>query len=265
MCLILIAHALAADLPLVVAANRDESHARPAAPAQYWRDHPDLLAGRDLRDGGTWIGVQRTGRFAAVTNFAEGVASPTDARRSRGELTAGFLNSVLSPAAYLAEVALRADQYRGFSLLVGDARALHHFSNREGPPRQLPPGVYGLSNGALDSPWPKVRTGKDELAHAVAHDRGEALIDRMFALLASRDVVADHALLEEERDLPLARRGSPRFIVSETYGTRASTVVVARRLTPTETTVAFAERSFGPSARDDGRVDYTLNWPHAPG
>jgi uncharacterized protein with NRDE domain len=137
---------------------------------------------------------------------------------------------------------------------------LFYFTNRGGDPRRLPPGIYGLSNGALDSAWPKVRTGKQALVEALRSERGEPLQATLFGLLANRDVLSDEALTDEERALSPMRRSSPRFIVSDTYGTRASTVIVATRLTTHETRVSFSEHSFGPGARDDGRVTHALTW-----
>ena len=260
MCLILFAHGLRADLPLVVAANRDEFHGRPTAAAAWWQDRPQLLAGRDLQDGGTWLGISRTGRFAAVTNFSEEPPAPSAAARSRGELTTGFLQGEQTPGEYLAEIARRADQYRGFNLLVGDGTQLHYLCNRNGSPRALPPGVYGLSNSVLDSAWPKVVTGKQDLAAAVANLHGAELTRALFALLGNRDVAPDDQLPGIERGLELARRVAPRFIASDTYGTRACTVLVAQRTAGAALQVTFAEHSFGPNARDDGRVDHELAW-----
>ena len=262
MCLILFAHGLHPELPLVVAANRDEFHGRPTAPAAWWADQPDLLAGRDLKDGGTWLGVRRNGRFAAVTNFSEEPPSPSNAPRSRGELTTGFLNGHQSPAEYLHEVAARADQYRGFNLLVSDGRELHYLCNRDGGPRSLSPGTYGMSNALLDCAWPKVIGGKRELVALIANLRGAELTRALFALLANRDVAPDDQLPNIDRGLELARRVSPRFIVNDSYGTRASTVLVAQRASAGGAiNVSFAEQSFGPDARDDGRADYRLSWP----
>ena len=263
MCLILFAHGLHTDLPLVVAANRDEFHGRPSTAAAWWDDQPNLLAGRDLKDGGTWLGVTRTGRFAAVTNFSEEPPAPSSAARSRGELTTGFLTGNLTPAAYLAEVAARGAEYRGFNLLVGDGRELYYFCNRNGGARALPPGLYGLSNALLDAGWPKVIGGKQALADALANLRGAELKRALFTLLANRDVAPDDQLPGVERGLELARRVAPRFIVNDSYGTRACTVVVAERGGSKAINLSFAEQSYGPDARADGRVDYELTWPNS--
>ena len=180
MCLIAIAWQARADLPLVVAANRDEWRDRPAEPAQWWTDRPDVLAGRDLQAGGTWLGISREGRFAAVTNFRD----PSDRRstaRSRGELVADFLAGHLEPAAYAAQVARRAHEYNAFNLLVADTATLWYFGSREGPPRPVEPGVHALSNHVLDEPWPKVTHARRAMEAAL---RDPDPAPKLFAMLS---------------------------------------------------------------------------------
>jgi uncharacterized protein with NRDE domain len=256
MCLILFAWRARAGLPLVVAANRDEFHARPAAPAARWDDHPGVFGGRDLQDGGTWLAVATgQGRFAAVTNVSEEPPAPAPAKRSRGELTAGFLAGSDDAADFAAAVAARGDAYRGFNLLLGDRGGLCYVTNRGAArtvPRRLEPGVYGLSNHVLDAPWPKVRRGKAALETAL--DAGASL-DALFAVLADRTVAADHELPQRGRDIAVERRTSPAFIVGEAYGTRASTVLVAR-----DGVLTFAEQSFAANGGVNGRVEARLPW-----
>ena len=148
MCLIVLAWRALPDLPLIVAANRDEFHARPAAPAAFWPDQPGILAGRDLQAKGTWMGVSRGGRFAAVTNY-RGATEP-GAPHSRGSLVTGFLDADIAPGPYLK--GLQGSMYSGFNLLVSDEEELWSMSNRDGPPRRLEPGIYGLGNTLLDAP-----------------------------------------------------------------------------------------------------------------
>ena len=168
MCLILVAWQAHDDYPLVVAANRDEFFARPAAPAAFWRDAPQVLAGRDLEAGGTWLGVSRERRFAALTNYREGGRQLPDAR-SRGALVAEFVRGRTHLAAYLAQVAATAADYNGFNLFVGDGERLAYYANRgDGRPRWLTPGIYGLSNHLLDTPWPKLASAKAAFAEALA-------------------------------------------------------------------------------------------------
>ena len=154
MCLIVLAWRQHREYPLLLAANRDEFHRRPAAPADFWPQQPALLAGRDLEAGGTWLGISRSGRFAAVTNIRDPDAQGS-APRSRGELTRDFLAGAAPPAAYLDAVAARRGDYLGFNLLLGDSEALwylHGGGASWAAPRRLAPGIHGLSNAALDVP-----------------------------------------------------------------------------------------------------------------
>lgn len=218
MCLILLAYRQHPDYALVVAANRDEFYERPSLPAHLWEDAPEVLAGRDLRAGGTWLGVTRTGRFAAVTNVRE--PGQPEAPRSRGELPQAFLLSTTPSAHYAARIEHNA--YAGFNLLHWDGETLYYSSNRA-PARPLPPGIYGLSNASLDSPWPKVETGVKALERALSReDLGEALLD----LLEDRGQPPDEALPDTGVGLELERLLAPCFIRSERYGTRASTALL---------------------------------------
>ncbi|HEX5725956.1 MAG TPA: NRDE family protein [Longimicrobiaceae bacterium] len=240
MCLILLAHDAHPDYRLVVAANRDEFYGRPAAPAAWWPDAPEVLAGRDLREGGTWLGITRGGRFAAVTNFRD-AAPPRPGAPSRGWLVGDFLRGPASPDEYLATLAGRAGEYNGFGLLAGDAGSLHYLSNRGAGPAELAPGVYGLSNHLLDTPWPKVERGKAGLREVLAGPAGEVEA-RLLELLADR-AEADGALLPDtgvgvERERAL----SALFIATPRYGTRASTVLTVGR----DGRVRMVERTVGP-------------------
>jgi uncharacterized protein with NRDE domain len=220
-CLIAIAWQARRDMPLVVAANRDEWRERPAKAAHWWPERPELLAGRDLQAGGTWMGVTRGGRFAAVTNFRD----PSDKRstaRSRGTLITEFLLSRETPARFLSNLSARASEYNGFNLIVGDGASLFYFGSREGQPRAIEPGVHAISNHVLDEPWPKV------VAAQVAMD--EALADRdpmgaLFTLLSDPRRAADEDLPKTGVGIEWERRLSAALITGADYGTRASTVV----------------------------------------
>lgn len=207
----------------MVAANRDEFHARPTAPAQFWDGQPDLLAGRDLQQGGTWMGITRRGRFAAVTNYRD-PAGPFEAPRSRGDLPLDFLAGTQSPAKFLQDVANRATDYAGFNLLVGDRDSLWYFANSDAvAPRELSPGLYGLSNARLDTPWPKVMLGKEKFR--TLNETDGINHDTLAALVANQQS-ADPRELE-----PLGLNGamdpllSAQFIVTEAYGTRSRTTL----------------------------------------
>ncbi len=238
MCLILLAHGAHPDYPLVIAANRDEYYRRPTAKAAFWHDHPDILAGRDLECMGTWLGVTRAGRFAALTNFRDPRKRKTDAP-SRGTLVSEFLASEREPREYLEEVAARASDYKGFNLLAGDIDGVFYFSSRAGPVQEVSPGIHGLSNHLLDTPWPKVTRGKLRLQAALAEEPGvEALLD----LLHDREPAAESELPDTGIGTPMERVLSPALIVSPQYGTRASTAV----LFGGDGSVSFSERTILP-------------------
>jgi uncharacterized protein with NRDE domain len=245
MCLILLAYRSHPDYPLILAANRDEFYDRPTAPAQFWSEAPRLLAGRDLRRGGTWLGVTRDGRWAAVTNFRETARTMTGGR-SRGELVKGFLAGGESPEAFFAQLNAEAGTYPGFNLLAGTPEELWYFSNRADGGRPLAPGLYGLSNALLDTPWPKVVRSRKALASALALT-GFSLEAELFALLADRRVPPDSDLPDTGFGLPWERLLSPPFILSPAYGTRSSTVLTLSG----DGQASLIERTFPPGEGPD--------------
>jgi uncharacterized protein with NRDE domain len=256
MCLILIAHHADPRYRLVVAANRDEFFRRPTAPADYWADAPHVLGGRDLEKGGTWMGIGRDGRWAAVTNFRDGT-KPEPGTRSRGELVAAYLIESVSPQAYVGSVGRSAGAYAAFNLLAGDRSGLHYLSNREDTPMMLATGIYGLSNGVLDTPWPKVERGKIALREALAETAGpERLIETLLGSLSDRAVAEDHALPSTGIATDREKRLSAAFIGAPGYGTRASTVLLITQ----EGEVHFRERSFGGQGEiiEDRRFRFAL-------
>ena len=258
MCLIVVAWRSRADLPLVVAANRDEWRDRPAEPAHWWPDHPSILAGRDLQAGGTWMGVTREGRFAAVTNFRD----PSDRRstaRSRGGLVTEFLLTTESPPAYLAAVARRAAEYNGFNLIVGDGETLWYFGSREGGARPVAPGVHGLSNHVLDEPWPKVVRGRQAMERALeeAHP-----VPALFDLLGDPRGVPDAELPKTGVGLEWERRLASALITGPDYGTRASTVLTVAA----GGEIRLEERTRGPDGSETARANHAFRQaPALPG
>jgi len=218
MCLILLAWQVPGRHALVVAANRDEFHARPAAPAAFWPDQPAILAGRDLEARGTWMGISRSGKFAAVTNYRGG--TEPRAAQSRGSLVSAFLANGQPPAQYIGEVRKKASSYSGFNLLVSDGTELWWLSNRDGTPRRLEPGIHGLGNALLDSPDVEPRKARFEEALASG-----AAVEPLFGVLAQ------------------AR------IVDPVYGTRCSTVFFGGR---------YAERTFSPDGTEQDTLHYEL-------
>lgn len=221
MCLIVIAWKARDDLPLVVAANRDEWRERPAQPAHWWDDAPGILAGRDLKAGGTWMGVTRSGRFAAITNFRD-PAERRSTAPSRGALVTEYLLSGDAPERFLASIAARAGAYNGFNLIAGDGASLWYFGSREGTMRPIEPGVHGLSNHLLDEPWPKVRRGREVMQAALA-DADPA--PRLFGMLSDANPAPDAELPDTGVGIAWERRLATALITGEEYGTRCSTVV----------------------------------------
>jgi len=241
-CLIALAFRVHPEFPLVVAANRDEFYARPTQQAAFWADEPAILAGRDLECLGTWLGVTHSGRFAAVTNYRD----PADLRtgaKSRGTLVSRFLASDHSAEQFLAGVASNAQAYRGFNLLVSDGNSLFCYSNRVGEPQRLEPGVYGLSNHLLDTPWPKVTAVRERLREALAPAPSA---ESLFTLLADTGFAPESELPDTGVGLAREKTLSAARIVSDTYGTRCSTVVMQGA----DRTMRFAERTFGPEGAE---------------
>ncbi|MCC5885204.1 MAG: NRDE family protein [Gammaproteobacteria bacterium] len=252
MCLILLAHRVHPEFPLIVAANRDEFHGRPAAAASFWQDQPQVLAGRDLEAGGSWLGVSRKGRFAAVTNFSEEPVEPLPPR-SRGALVSDFLAGATAPEPYLSEIARHAGAYKGFNLLLSDGEELWYYSNRLPRPQRLEPGTYGLSNHLLDTAWPRVRRGKSALAvfeEAEQHPDVEELL----ALLADETAPTPAEIAASGLDPGHAGRITPCFIRGPVYGTRASTVVV----TGSSGEIRFTEVGFEAQGHRIGRQDFSF-------
>lgn len=245
MCLILLANRVFAGFPLVLAANRDEFFERPTASAEYWADAPEILGGRDLAQGGTWLGVSRDGRWGAVTNFRDGLPAPAGSP-SRGELVAQYLRGGYQAGDYLQQLSGTASAYHGFNLLLGDASGVFFFSNRGSQTENLAAGIYGLSNHLLDTPWPKVAQGKRAVA-ALADAAAEAgdgyrLTADLFSLLQNRAAASDPELPETGVSRDWERLLSPMFISAPGYGTRASTVLLIDRAGG----VHFHERGFAP-------------------
>ena len=263
MCLIVIAWRSHRAYPLLIGANRDEFHDRPSLPAGFWCDAPQLCAGRDLLAGGSWLdipytpedlcayargrlreafatadaGITRGGRFAALTNFRAPEAKASNAP-SRGELVSAFLRGSDTPRSYLEQLQPQAARHAGFNLLLGELGGeLYYFSNRADAIRRLEPGVYGLSNHLLDTPWPKVRAARANLAALIEAEPGT---DEIFALLGERSLPPAHELPDTGVGQQHEQLLAPCFIVSERYGTRASTVVRVSR----EGRVEFEEHSF---------------------
>ncbi|PQJ35856.1 hypothetical protein BSZ35_15740 [Salinibacter sp. 10B] len=237
MCLLVFSYDQHSDYPLIFAGNRDEFYERPAASADRWEDAPHVLGGRDLEAGGTWMGVTRAGHWGVVTNIRDPHSYRADAR-SRGALVAEYLRETPDPHSYLDRVATEAEQYNGFNLLVGTPTSLYYLSNRNARVQAVEPGIHGLSNDHLNTPWPKVKRAKRGLQARL--QKNEITVDSLLALLEDRRPAPEEQLPETGLGRERERMLSPIFIEGERYGTRASTVLLMER----DGTVTFAERTF---------------------
>jgi uncharacterized protein with NRDE domain len=259
-CLLVLAWAVHPRYRLVVAANRDEYHERPAAPLERWAESPHIIAGRDLRAGGTWLGLDAARRFGVVTNFRE-LQRPRPAAPSRGGLIPQYLGGTAGARDFFARLEGAAEGYSGFNLLLADGGSLWYGSNRAVPfARALPPGIYGLSNELLDTPWPKLVRVKTRFQAWLAQADGTAA--GLFALLADRtqspqsDGHASTGGLPREWERVL----SAPFVLHPAYGTRCSTVVLAEA----DGALLLAERRFDSAGEPSGASEFRLNaaeWP----
>jgi uncharacterized protein with NRDE domain len=213
--------------PLVVAANRDEFLARPSAPAAFWPGSGGVLAGRDLSAGGTWLGVTRSGRFAALTNVRD-PRNVLAAAPSRGAIVAGFLLASDAPLPHLRRVAADPVRRNGYNLLAGEGGRLAWHSNAGGEPREVAPGVHAVSNALLDTPWPKTRRAAARLGEVLAR-AGEIDPEELFGILSDRTGAPDVELPDTGVGLAAERLLASPFIVSPGYGTRGSTVLLVSR------------------------------------
>lgn len=237
MCLIAFAYNVHPSYRLILAANRDEFYERPSSSADFWNHVPQILAGRDLKNGGTWLGVTRNGKFAAVTNYRD-PASLKSGAPSRGKLVSDYLRGDRHADDYLKKISSRADLYNGFNLLAGDDNDLFVFSNR-GEKQKLVPGIYGLSNHLLNTPWPKVSRAK-RMIRAALGKKGADLEEELFHALADRRVPPDEKLPSTGIGPEWERILSAIFIESPIYGTRSSTVLLIGK----NRRVRFVEKVF---------------------
>ena len=221
MCLILLLWRVRPEFPCVLAANRDEFHDRPSASADWWPGAAGVLAGRDLKAGGTWLGVGRDGRFAALTNFRSGAAPPSACAPSRGRLVSEVLEAGDSVPRTLDRLRAEGPHYNPFNMIFSDGERLGVYESAAGDGRELAPGVFGLSNHVLDTPWPKVRNAKSRLASALTDLRDENAI---LHLLRDDRPAADPELPETGVRLEWERLLSSAFIRADAYGTRSTTV-----------------------------------------
>jgi uncharacterized protein with NRDE domain len=256
MCTVLLAYRSHPNYRLILAENRDVYYDRPTLPAAFWDDAPQLLAGKDLVAGGTWLGITKRGRLSLLSNVREPKLRKRGAP-SRGFLVSNFLLSQESPYNYLQKIAPTASQYNGFNLIVGNLDDLYYYSNRAGQPQSLLPGLYGLSNDLLDTPWPKVQRGKQALAELL-QDVTLLSTEALFDILSDRAQAFDQCLPDTGIGIETERKLSSIFITSfprkpnEPYGTTSSTVLLIDK----DENVIFAERTFTPNSTGWEEVNY---------
>lgn len=243
MCVLAAAWNAHPDYRLVLAANRDEFFERPTAPAEFWPEIPGLLAGRDLKDGGTWMGVMRDGRFGVLTNYRD-PSRRHPGLRSRGLILTDFFKSSQSPAEFLAALQKHAAEYNAFNLLVGDQHQFLFFSNVQGQVESLGPGIYGLSNHLLDTDWFKVRKVKDGLREILSHEPA-LWPPEILQLMSDTSCAPDAALPDTGVGATLERVLSRIRILGSrgstgTYGTRSTTLLLAG----TDRTVRYLEKTY---------------------
>ena len=249
MCLIVLSFGQHPDFPLILAANRDEFHARPTRDAHWWPDKPGVVGGRDLQAGGTWLALHKSGRFATVTNFRD-AQPPSPKHLSRGHLVTRFLEGNRTPKEYLEEIDERA--YAGFNLIVGTVSEVAYLSNREPGIRQLSPGTYGLSNALLDGPWHKVENSRQKLADMLT--TGSVNETNLIRLMNDRNKGPVAEVEPGRLDFTTAHAITAPFIVMPDYGTRCTTVVLADK----NGNWHFTERRFDASGDKSGESRFTF-------
>ena len=258
MCLIAFALDVHPLYRLILAGNRDEFHVRPTTPLARWSDAPDVLAGCDLEAGGTWMGVSERGRACVVTNVREPLR-PGDFA-SRGLLALDYLQATQSADKSANMLLAKADSYRPFNLLLFDQHDARFVSNRPQPDaRVVMPGIHGLSNATLDTPWPKTRGLKQALRDWISKPQAdfehENFVD-LFAVLADETLAADVELPNTGVGIEIERRLSPAFIRGAYYGTRACSVIAITH----SGAAVFIERRFGAEAAFEGETILRFNY-----
>jgi len=249
MCLIVLGIEQHPQYPLILAANRDEFHARPTKKAHWWPDKPDIVGGRDLQAGGTWLALHRNGRFATVTNFRD-AQTPSPKYRSRGHLVTDYLASDLAPSDYLDTV--DEDAYAGFNLIVGAGGDVAYLSNREEGTRTLGPGTYGLSNALLDGPWHKVESSKEEMSALLDADNVNET--SLMRLLNDRGRAPVSEVEKGRLEFETAHAITAPFIVMPDYGTRCTTTLLVDK----DGGWHFTERRFDPAGQTAGESRFSF-------
>ncbi len=257
MCLIVFAYRVHPDFPIIIAANRDEFYARPTRPLSAWTDGSDIVAGRDLKGGGTWMGITRRGRLAALTNYREPGLQVAEAP-SRGHLVKDFLTGSESLNDYIKKMTRTGQRYNGFNMILSAGNQWIYYSNRNKGTQTLPPGVHGLSNHLLNTPWPKVVRSCRAVETLLAR-KGPPDVENLMQILQDRTIPPDGDLPDTGIGMEWERRLGSIFIQSEIYGTRSSTVLLAAA----DGSVRIRERTFEPDG-STGDVEWKLRIPINP-
>ncbi len=245
MCLITFAYKSHPTYALILAANRDEFYARPTRKAQFWIEegYPNIIAGKDLEAGGTWMGVHKNKKWAALTNYRD-LTKLKNAPPSRGDLALNYLKSEQTARQYLAEIQQKADLYNGFNLLIGEESGIFHFSNQTNIITEISSGIHGLSNALLNTPWPKLELAKSGLREIV--QQGKIAPNMLFDILKNETKAEDDKLPQTGLSVDLEKAISSVFINTERYGTRCSSLLLIHN----NGTVEFLERRYKPSSNE---------------
>lgn len=255
MCLIVFAYEHHPDYKLIFAANRDELYERPTRPAQFWDTSPPILAGKDCSAGGTWLGINQRGEFGALTNYRDPSIQKEDPP-SRGEIIPHFLTQKTNSKSFLKKLHKNSDRYMGFNVLLGSAEQLFHYSNQQKQINQIEPGIHGLSNHLLNTPWPKVIQAKRSLAELISADKFDE--EHIFTFLQNDTPAPDGQLPDTGIPADLEKQVSPIFIKTDKYGTRNSTLL----LIDNNGKVTFEERCYKPGTtrvKDKNRFEFLID------
>jgi len=237
MCLIFLSVHHHPAYKLIVAGNRDEFYNRKTAAASFWEDHPDILGGRDLEAGGTWLGINRSGKISMLTNYRD-PQNINPLAPSRGNLVLDYLREPVDAELYLNQVAQDGKKYNGFNLITGTPDELWYYSNYSNGVEKMKPGFYGISNHLLETPWPKVQRGKAKLETVLSQPTIDP--EQLFELLYDEQQASDEHLPHTGLSIERERALSSMFIKTENYGSRCSTVILIDR----SNRVLFSERVY---------------------
>lgn len=232
----------------IMAANRDEFYDRPTAPAHFWEEQADILAGKDLHAGGTWLGITKAGRIAALTNYRDPLSIQED-RISRGEIVKDFLAGDMHPTEYMDFLESQKTCYNGFNLLLGTVDDMYYYSNMTTSSHAISAGTHALSNKFLNTPWPKVERAREHLNTYVSEQKTIDVAD-LLRLMEHVEPAEDRALPDTGVGIDLERKLSPMFIHMPNYGTRSTTIIAITH----EGEVSFVEQTYV-----DGKPTHTVS------